>query len=184
MKEREITVDFKLEKADFNALRTYYMYRRTPERTKIMVGLLLASLLLLVLSEAAFAFPYFKLLGLCGILAIAAIYSWISIDARRLEKGAQHLIGRRQETRLTDEGFTVNWRGLSQADEYLWTETDYVYEDDNYFFIFLDRYSYVILAKLNLKIIKQEYKIKQIHDLIKNHVKLISDVGNYEYAKF
>lgn len=183
MKEREITVEFKLDKTDYNALRNYYMYKRTPERTKIMVCLLLASLLLLVLSEAAFAFPFFKLIGLCGILTIVAIYSWISIDARRLEKDAQQFIDKKQETRFTEKGFTVKWKDMGLTEEFLWTETDYIYEDDDYFFIFLGDYSYVIIAKLNMKLYKKEYQIKEIHDLIESHAKLIADLRNYQYGK-
>jgi hypothetical protein len=184
MKEREITVGFRLEKTDYNALRNYYMYKKTPERTKLMVGLLLVSLLLLVLSGAEFAFPFFKLIGLCGVLAIAAIYSWISLDARRLEKGAQKFIGIRQETKLTEEGFSVNWKDLGRAEEYLWAETDYVYEDDDHFFIFLGRHSCIIIAKLELKLKKQEHKIKEIHDFMESHTKLTADLRNYQYEKF
>jgi len=181
MKEGEITVGFKLSKQDYDALRNYYMYKRTPKRTKIMVFLLLASLLLLVMSQSAYAFPLFEPLGLCGILAIAGIYSWVSIDARRLEKEAQKHIGKNQETVLTEEGFTVTWKELGRAEEYLWTETEYVYEDDNHFFICVGPYSFIIIAKLDLKLYKKEYKIKQLHDLIKSHAKLIAELRNYKY---
>jgi hypothetical protein len=182
MKEREITVEFKLGKTDYNALRTYYMYRRTPGRTKIMVCLLLVSLLL-VLSETAFAFPYFKLLGLVGILAIAVIYSWVSIDARRLEKGAQELVGKKQETRLTEEGFAVKWKDSGRFEEYLWDEIDYVFEDDSHFFLFISRHSVIIISKLEMKFEKKEYKVKEIHDFIDSHAKLISDLSDYKYRK-
>lgn len=183
MKEKEILIEFTLDKPDYNALRTYYMYKRTPTRTKIMVCLLLASLLLLILSEAAYAFPYFKPIGLCGILAITCIYSWISIEARRLEKGVQELIGKKQETRLTDEGFTVKWKGSGRFEEYCWDEIDYVFEDDSYFFLFINRYSVIIISKLEMKLGKKEFKIKEIHDLLENHIKLISDLRNYQYRK-
>ena len=183
MKEKEIIIEFKLEKADYDSLRSYYMYRKTPERTKIMVVLLIVSLALLVLSETEFAFPYFKLIGLCGILVIAGIYSWVSIDARRLEKGAQELIGKRQETKLTEEGFTVKWKGSGQFYEYLWEEIDYVFEDDSHFFLFVDRHSAIIISKLELKFEKKEYQIKELHDLIERHAKLISDLSDYKYQK-
>jgi|GEM_PF-2641279 len=182
MKEREITVGFRLDKPDYDALRNYYMYKRTPKRTKIMVCLLVASLLLLVMSQSEYSFPLFEPLGLCGILAVAAVYSWVSIDARRLEKGAQKLIGVKQETVLTEEGFTVTWTDLRRVEEYLWTETEYVYEDDNYFFICVGPHSFIIIAKLYLRLNKKdEYKIKEIHDLIKRHAKLIADLRNYKY---
>jgi hypothetical protein len=184
MKERDITAGFMLDKQDYNALRNYYMYKRTPKRTKLMVCLLAASLLLLAMSESVFAFPFFKLLGLCGILAIAAIYSCISIDARRLEKGAQQLIGVKQETTFTEEGFTVIWKELGKGEEYLWTETEYVYEDDDYFFICVGSYSFIIISKLYMKLYKKEYQIKQIHDLIERHAKLIAELRNYQYEKF
>ncbi len=181
MKEREFTVGFNVDKPDYNALRNYYMYKRTPKRTKIMVCLLLASLLLLIMSGTAFAFPLFKPLGLCGMLAITGIYSWISIDARRLEKGVQELIGKRQETRLTEEGLTVKWKGTSRYEEYLWDEIDYVYEDDSYFFLFIDLYSVIIISKLELKLEKKDKRIKEISELIKRHTKLISDLSDFEY---
>lgn len=183
MNEKEILIGFTVDKADFNALRAYFMYKRTPTRTKSMVCLLLASLLLLILSESAFAFPYFKPIGLCGMLIIVGIYSWISMEARRLEKGVQELIGKKQETRLTGEGFTVKWKGSSRFEEYFWDEIDYVFEDESYFFLFIDRYSVIIISKLELKLEKKDYRIKEIHELIKSHTKLISDLKDFEYQK-
>lgn len=183
MNEKGILIESTVDKADFNALRAYFMYKRTPTRTKSMVCLLLASLLLMILGETEFAFPYFKPLGLCGILTITGIYSWISMEARRLEKGVQELIGKKQETRLTGEGFTVKWIGLNRFKEYSWDQIDYVFEEDSYFFIFIDRYSAIIISKLELKFEKKDYRIKEIHELIKGHAKLISDLRDYEYQK-
>jgi hypothetical protein len=183
MKEREVTVGFTLDKKDYNALRNYYMYKKTPNRTMIMVLLLISSMLLLVASETVLPFRVLQFGGLLGILFIVAIYSWASIDARRLEKGAQQLIGKKQEMRLTEKGFTVKWNGLERTEERLWAETEYVYEDDDHFFISLGGHSYIIIAKLEMRLYKKEHKIKEIHDLIEKHAKLISDVRDYRYEK-
>lgn len=183
MKEREYTVGFNVDKQEYNALRNYYMYKRTPKRTKIMVYLLLASILLLIISGTPFAFPYFKPLGLIGMLVIVGIYSWVSIDARRLEKGVQELIGKRQETILTENGFTVKWKGTSRFEEYLWDEIDYVYEDDSYFFLFVSLHSAIVISKLEMKIEKKDKIIKEISELIKRHAKLISDLSDFDYRK-
>lgn len=184
MKEKEIVVAFTLEHTDFNALRSYYMYKRTPQRTKFMVILLLVSLILLVISQTKYAFPYLEQIGLFGMLIIVATYSWISIDARKLERGAQELVGKKQEVTLTEEGFYVTWKGLSRTQDFLWTETDYVYEDDNHFFIFHGRHSYTIIAKLEFKLLKKENKIKELHTFIEGHANLVSDLSDYKYEKY
>jgi hypothetical protein len=176
-KKREIIVEFRLKKEDYNALKNYYMYKRTPKRTKIMACLLIISFLLLALSGMSYALPFFKAVGLCGILSVVAVYSWVSIDARRLEKGVARFIGKKQETRLTEEGFCVKWKEIETEEEYPWTEANYIYEDDDYFFISLGSRSYVIIAKLDMKINRQEHRIKEIHDLTEERAKLFSELS-------
>ncbi|MDD3168639.1 MAG: YcxB family protein [Eubacteriales bacterium] len=177
MREKEILIVHKVDQSHYNALRTYYMYRRKTERTKLMVIILLASLLLLVLSETAFGFPFFKLIGLTGVGVMAIMYSWISIDARRLEKYAQDIVNRKQELTLTSEGLSAKWKGLKVEEKYSWSELDYVYEDDFYFFLFLDRYSVIIISKIELK----DPIGKEVRKLFESHVKLVSDITGYRY---
>lgn len=177
MREKEILVEHRVDQSHYNALRVYYMYRRTTGRTKIMVCILLPSLLLLILSGTAYSFPFFKLIGLSGMLVLAAMYSWISIDARKLEKYAQDIVNRKQEVTLSKEGFTAKWKGLDAEEKYKWSEISYVYEDDSYFFLFIDRYSVVVITKLELK----EPRVKEIRSLIENNVEYVSDVTGYKY---
>jgi len=177
MREKSILLEHKVYQSHYNALRNYYMYRRTPTRTKVMVCILLASLFLLILSETAYGFPFFKLIGLFGFVVIAAMYSWISIDARRLEKYAHDIVNKKQELTMTSEGFSAKWKGLIGEEKYSWTEIDHVYEDDTYFFLFIDRYSVIIIAKLEFK----EHRVKEIRSLIENNAKLESDVTGFKY---
>jgi len=177
MGEKEIYIEHKLESSHYNALRVYYLYRRKLERTKIMVCILLASLFLLILSDTAYGFPFFKLIGLTGMICIAVMYSWISIDARRLEKYARDIVNKKQEIIITSKGFSAKWNGSRGEEEYSWGEIDYVYEDDAYFFLFIDLHSVVVISKVVIK----EQQLKDIRRCIEGNVKYVSDVTGFEH---
>lgn len=179
MQKKDILVEHRVDQSHYNALRVYYMYRRATGRTKFMVSILLTSLILLILSETAYSFPFFKFIGLFGMLILVAMYSWISIDARKLEKYAQDIVNKKQGVTLTQEGFTATWKGLNAEEKYKWAEIDYVYEDDSYFFLFIDRYSVIILAKLELK----DPIVKEIRALIENNTNYVSDVTGFKHRK-
>jgi len=178
MEGKPIEFKYIIEKKDYNALKTYYMYRRTSTRTKIMVSVLMASLVLLVLSETEFSFPFFKAIGLTGILAIAVIYSWISIDTRKLENAVRATVNTKLDFYLDDDGLSLSWAGLSQAMEPNWSEMDHAYENDFYFFLFTERHFAVIIPKILLK----GHQVKGIHHLLESHIRLVSDVTNYKYS--
>lgn len=178
MSKRSIQFRYIIEKKDYNALRTYYMYRRTPERTKMMAVILLVSFLLLVLSETDFSFPFFKIIGLAGIVVTAAIYSWISIDTRKLENAVKITVNTKLDFYLDDAGMSAGWAGLSEAKEWDWAEMDHAYENDMYFFLFTEQYFALVIPKILLK----EPQIKLIHQLLTDHIRLVSDTTGYEYS--
>ncbi len=175
MSDKSISVQSMVRRSDYNVLRNYHMYKRNPKRTKITVYILILSLVLLIISETAIPLPFLKLLGIVGILFIAVIYTWLSIDARRLEKFPKAIINKKQELTLSQIGFTVKWTGLEQA-EYHWDTVDHVVESDSHFFLFLDEYRVIIIPKLELK----EYRVKEIHDLLEHHVTLESDLSGWK----
>lgn len=177
MHEKAILIEHRVDQSHYNAVRTYYMYRQNTGRTKFLVCILLASLFLLVLSDTAYGFPFFKLLGLIGIIIMAGVYSWISIDARRFETYARDIMNKKQELVLTGKGLSAKWKGLNVEEKFDWTEIDYVYEDDSYFFIFLDRYSVIVISKIELK----DPTVAEVRRLFENHVKLVSDVSGFKH---
>ncbi|GAB1476777.1 hypothetical protein MASR2M70_16130 [Bacillota bacterium] len=162
--------------SDYGALRTYFMHKRDPKRTKITAGILLASILLLVFDYSIYPFLLFKIIGIIGIIAIAGIYSWLSIETRRLEKNIKPLINIKQEIGLTQAGFAVKWAGFELAD-YSWDEIYYSYESDFHFFIFIDKYFAVILPKILMK----KALSKEIHDLLESKTRLIDDSTGWKY---
>lgn len=163
--------------SDYGALRSYYMHRRNPKRTKITACILLPSILLLVLDQTQYSFLLFKILGTLGIIAVAGIYSWISIETRRLEKNIRPIINIKQEIRLTHSGFTVKWTGFEQA-EHSWDDIDYTYENDFYFFIFIDKYFAVILPK----VLMNQQMGKKIHELLDSGSQLIDESTGWKYS--
>lgn len=178
MAEKSIEFKYIIEKKDYNALRTYYMYRRTLKRTKIMVIILLSSLVLLAISHSEFAFPFFRPIGLTGILAIAVIYSWISIDTRKLENKVKATVNKKLDLYLDEKGLSISWPGLNQAMEPDWKEMDHAYENDFYFFLFSERHFAVIIPKILMK----ELQTKAIRQLLEAHIPLVSDVTGYKYS--
>lgn len=174
MTEDTIKVQSVTSKSDYNSLRGYYMYKRKPEQTKILVIIMLASFACLVLSQTQFSFPYLKNIGAFGIIVIAFSYSLISLDARRLEKSVKNSMNRKQDIILTEEGFSVKWTGFEIV-EYDWPDVNYAVESDSHFYLFLEKYFAIIIPKVELK----EYREKQIHKLLENHVKLVADTSGW-----
>ena len=175
MSGKTISVQSMVSRSDYNVLRNYHMYKKNLKRTRITVYILLASLVLLFISETAFTLPFLRLLGFIGILIVAIIYAWLSLDARKLEKIAKGIINKKQEILLSESGFSVKWTGLEQS-QYRWEEVDHVVENDSHFFLFLDEYFVIIIPKLVLK----EYRVSEIHNFLKNHVTLISDMSGWK----
>jgi len=177
MSEKSITIKYRLERSDYNSLRTYYMYRRKTNRTKFMVSVLFISLVLLVLSETAYGFPFFKPIGLIGFFTMALIYSWISIDTRKLENAVKDIAIRTLELSLDGSGISALWPDLNLRKEYSWSEMNYAYESDFHFYLFADQHFAIIIPKLLLK----DSKNKEIRSLLEKHIHFISDLSGYKY---
>jgi len=177
MSEKTITIKYRLERSDYNSLRTYYMYRRKSNRTKFMVFVLVASLVLLVISETAYALPFFKPIGLVGFFIIALISSWISIDTRRLEKAVKDISLKTLELSLDNDGISAHCPDLNLRKEFSWSEMKYAYESDFHFYLFADQHFAIIIPRLLLK----DSINKDIHSLLEKHIHLISDSSGYEY---
>ncbi len=174
MSENTIKIQSFVTKSDYNVLRNYYMYKQKPQRTRFVVYLLLISIILLVLSQTAYSFSFFKPTGLLGGLVILALYSWISMDARKLEKAASQIVNKQQDMFLDESGLVVKWTHIEES-TYLWSEIDQVVECDTHFFIFIDQYFVIILPKVELK----EHRIKEIRRIISNHISIISDLSGW-----
>jgi len=177
MSEKPITIKYRLERSDYNSLRTYYMYRRKTNRTKFMVCVVAASLVLLVISETAYALPFFKPIGLIGFFIIALMYSWISIDTRRLENAVKDIALRTLELSLDGDGLSAHWTDLNLRKEFSWSEMKYAYESDFHFYLFADQHFAIIIPKLLLK----DSQNKEISILLEKHIHYISDVSGYQY---
>ena len=177
MSEKPITIKYKLERSDYNSLKTYYMYRRKTNRTKFMVLVLVVSLVLLVISETAYAFPFFKPIGLIGFFIIAIIYSWISIDTSRLEKEVKDLAIRTLDLSLDGSGLSAYWPDLHLRKEFSWSEMKYAYESDFHFYLFADQHFAIIIPKLLLK----DSQNNGIRSLLEKNIHLISDLSGYKY---
>ncbi|MEL7658121.1 MAG: YcxB family protein, partial [Bacillota bacterium] len=177
MNEKAIKIKYRLERSDYNSLRTYYMYRRKTSRTKFMVCILAASLILMVINETVLSFLLFKLIGLVGFFIIAVMYSWISIDARRLEKAVKDTVSSTLELNLDGSGLSAHWSDLNLRKEFSWSEMNYAYESDSHFYLFTDQYFAIIIPRLLLK----DFQVRDIHSLLENHIHLISDLSGYQY---
>ena len=179
MTEDTIKVQNIVSKADYNSLRGYYMYKRKPEQTKILVIIMLISFACLVISKSAFSFPYLKDIGAFGIIVIAFFYSLISWDARRLEKSVKNIMNKKQEISLAEAGFSVKWTGFDLV-EYEWSDIGYAVETDAHFYLFLEKYFAIIIPKLELK----GHQVKQIHKLLEEHIELTSDTSGWQPKYF
>lgn len=177
MSEKPITIKYRLERSDYNSLKTYYMYRRKSNRTKFMVSVLVVSLVLLVISETAYAFPFFKPIGLIGFFIIALMYSWISIDTRRLENAVKDIATRTLELSLDGSRLSAHWPDLNLRKEFSWSEMNYAYESDFHFYLFAGQHFAIIIPKLLLK----DSKNKEIRSLLEKHIHFISDLSGYKY---
>jgi len=178
MSDKTIEVKSITEAPGFHALKSYYMHKRLPQRTRIIAYIILASILLLVISETPFGFPFFKLIGIVGILAIAVVYSWITVEMRPLDRNMRKLVNLKQELKLEENGISVKWTGYEPA-EYDWADLEYAYENDAYFFIFIEKHFALIIPKFLMK----EYQSKQIHDRLEANMKLIDESTGWKYQK-
>lgn len=164
--------------ADYNSLRVYYMYRQRPKRTRVIVYLCLASLALLAISETVFAMFFLRISGLLGMLAVAGIYARIVVEARPLDKNVKGFMNIRQEVELTEDGFTVEWKGYEPL-ACSWSEVYRTVESDSHFYLFTEPEFAVILPKLDMK----EATEKRIRDLLERHTELISEVSGWKARK-
>jgi len=178
MGEKSILFQCIVTKGDYNTLRFYYMYKQKLLRTRILVYIFLISLILLVLSDMTFAFPFQRMLGLIGMLVVTGIYSWIVIEVRRIENNVKKFVNLKQEMNLADGGFTVKWAGYEQT-EFSWDEVDHVVESDAYFYLFTEPDFAIIMPKLIMK----EFMVKQIHDLFEKHITLVSEMSGWKARK-
>lgn len=176
MSKKNIEIKSIMERHDFHALKNYYMYKKNSQRTKIMAYIFVASLLMLIISETEFGFPFFKLVGLAGIIVIALIYSWISIDTKPLDTNLRKIVNKKQELNLRDDGFSIKWTGTEQAD-YAWSDIEYAYENDHHFFVFIEKQFGFVIPKLLLK----GNMAKEVHELLDTHVRLINDSTGWKY---
>lgn len=166
------------EAQDFHAIKNYFMYKRLPQRTKTMAYIFLASLLLLVISETEFGFPFFKMIGIIGIIIIAVMYSWISIDTKPFDTHLRKIVNKKQTLNLREDGFSIKWEGFEESD-YLWSDIEYAYESDFHFFIFIEKHFGFVIPKLLLK----GNHAKEIHDLLEKNIRLINESTGWKYQK-
>jgi hypothetical protein len=178
MSEQTIEIKSITEAQDFHAMKNYYMYKRLPQRTKILAYIFLASLLLLVISESEFGFPFFKPIGIAGIIVVAVIYSWISIDVKPLDTHLRKIVNKKQTLNIHEAGFSVKWEGFEEAD-YVWSDIEFAYENDFHFFIFIEKHFGFIIPKLLLK----GNHAKNIHDLLGKNVRLVNETTWWKYQK-
>ncbi|MDF2654420.1 MAG: hypothetical protein K0R19_894 [Bacillota bacterium] len=176
MKERKIQISSILSRTDYNALRNYFMYQKKPTRTRFIVFTLLCSFLLLIISGTAFAMPFFKPLGLLGIVIVTLVYCWISFEVRKLEQNVKDMIHKTQELTLDDSGLTAKWTASGNAVHYEWNAFETAVETDPYFFLFLERDYALILPKIELK----DRLITEIREMISTHVKLVSELSGFK----
>ncbi|MDD2483475.1 MAG: YcxB family protein [Eubacteriales bacterium] len=165
--------------ADYGALRNYYLYKARPKRTKSIAVLLLISFGFLLLAETEIPFPFFKALGIFGILVFAAAYFVIDHEGRMLDKSAKFMMNIRQELNLDEEGITVSWPEAGKQGEYLWSDLSPTVESDHHFFLFAEEKLPVIIAKFEMK----ESRINELRTFIKSHTTLVSDISGWKYEK-
>jgi hypothetical protein len=175
MNERSIEVQSTLSPSDYQALRIYFMYKRKPGRTRILVGILLISFAFLVISQSAYSMPFFKHLGIIGIIIMATIYSLITREAKKLEPGFKNLMNKKQELSISDQGVSAKWEGFSQAYDYEWPDFEYAVEVNSHYFLFLEQYDAITISKLLLK----EHEVIEIRKLIEEHIRLVSETSGW-----
>lgn len=178
MVKKQISIQCNVSKSDFQSLRIYYMYRRKPKRTRILVYLCLASIASLATSEAISGMQYLRLAGIAGMIVVAGIYCWITFDTRHLDETVKQFLNARQDVTLTTDGVAVNWKGFEPT-EYTWNEIDHTVETDSHFYLFIDPEFAVMLPKLEMK----EFQIREIHELLSSHAKLIQDMSGWKADK-
>ena len=120
--------------------------------------------------------PFFKPLGLLGIVIVTLVYCWISFEVRKLEQNVKDMIHKTQELTLDDSGLTAKWTALGSAVHYEWNAFETAVETDPYFFLFLERYYALILPKIELK----DRLITEIREMISTHVKLVSELSGFK----
>ena len=164
---------------DYSAMKNYYLYKSRPKRTKAIAVTLLFSFGLLVLSETAWSFPFFKPLGIVGMIAFAAFYFKIDHEGRMLDRHAKFTLNARQELSLSDSGMLVSWPDAGLVREYAWPDIKKAVESDAHFFLFGEATLPAIVPKFELS----EFRIKEIRKQIEGHTDLVSDLSGWVYQK-
>lgn len=176
MKEKTISIKSLINRTDYNSLRNYFMFRKKPKRTRILVLSLLGSLALLVINDSSFTIPFLKILGLVGFLSVAMSYYLITRDARNLEENIKAMVGKQQELSFSDNGFSVKWTGQDQAAEYDWDAIEFAVETDTHFYFFIEKHYALMLPKLEL----QDWTLIDTRKFIKIHIDLVSDKSEFK----
>ncbi|MDD2190327.1 MAG: YcxB family protein [Eubacteriales bacterium] len=170
MNERNIKIRSTVGAPDYQALRIYFMYKRKPNRIYLMVIILLISFALLLLTFTSYSTPYFKNLGIIGIIIIAGIYAMSAQDFKKLNPSIKELIDKDQKLNISDRGVSAKWQGYDEAYDYEWSDFEYAVEVNSHFFLFVEEYYAIIISKSSMN----EYQATEIRSMIKNHLKLVS----------
>lgn len=176
VKEKEIQISSILTRTDYNVLRNYFMYQKKPARTKFIVSLILFSFLLLIISGTPYSLPFFKPLGIFGIIIVTLIYCWLSFEVRKLEINIKDMYHKTQELTLNVSGISAKWGKTANAAKYEWTAFESAVETDVYFFLFLERDYALTIPKIELK----EHFVTEIREMISTHMNLNSELSGFK----
>jgi len=152
------------------------MYQKKPARTKFIVSIMLCSFLLLIINSTPYKMPFFKPLGLTGILIVTLIYCWISFEVRKLEINIKDMFHKTQELTLSDSGLSARWGKSADVVHYGWNAFESALETDPYFYLFLEKDYALIIPKSEFK----EHFVAGIRDMISTHMKLISELSGFK----
>ena len=176
MKEKDIIVTTLISRRDFNILRNYFMYQKKSTRTKVIAAIMLFSFLLLIISTTPYSMPFFKPLGLIGIVVVTLLYCVISFEVRKIELNVKDMVNQTQEVTISDSGIFARWKNSGNSAQYDWTDIESGVETDPYFFLFITNNRALIIPKIELR----ERLVKDIRETLTKYIQLSSELSGFK----
>ena len=147
----EITLSQTMSRADYSALRAYYMYQIHKGRIRNLVIAFVISAALTGLGKAEYLPEFLYGAGACGLVVLAYLFIWIDGQAKKLEKPGKSIGNRPQVLTLSEEGFRVEWLNHGTALTYKWDAVILAAETDCHIFLFVNKLAAIIIPKRGVK---------------------------------
>lgn len=147
--EEELTFRSQMRRGDFQMLRHFYMYKIKPGMMRNLY-LIFGAAAVIVLIQALTPVDIPVILyyaALILVFALAVFFIIMDGNARKLTKPDKVLMGKWQNASFKEPHLVIEWSGQGVPLVYKWNQFTKWYDTETHYFLFLSRYSALVIPK-------------------------------------